>query len=77
MNAVDEALAALTNAYRDAQRLERLCEVMHDAYEQAAAGEGWATNPASRKPWKDVPEANKRTMRIAVRALLSALEEET
>jgi hypothetical protein len=74
MNAIDEALAALTNAYRDAQRLDHLCEVMHDAYERAAVDEGWMTNPASRKPWADVPEANKRSMRIAVRALLAELE---
>lgn len=49
--------------------IERLCEVMHDAYERAAAGLGWETQAASRKPWADVPEANKATMRVAVRAL--------
>ena len=31
--------------------VERACEVMHDAYETAADQAGWATNPASRKPW--------------------------
>ena len=49
---------------------ERLCEVMHDAYEKAALGAGWETQQASRKPWADVPEANKVTMRAAVLALL-------
>lgn len=53
------------------QRLvEESCEVMHDAYEKAALGAGWETNPASRKPWAEVPEANKVTMRAAVTALL-------
>jgi hypothetical protein len=50
--------------------VEAACVVMHDAYEEAAAGAGWVTNPASRKPWAEVPEANKVTMRAAVRALL-------
>lgn len=56
----------------DAQ-VEWACEVMHDAYERAAVGAGWETNSASRKPWADVPEANKTTMRVAVSALLTAL----
>lgn len=54
-------------------RVEHLCEVMHDAYERAAAGAGWETQEASRKPWAEVPEANKVTMRAAVGALLSEL----
>lgn len=53
--------------------VDAACEVMHDAYEQAALGAGWETNPESRKPWSDVPEANKQTMRAAVRALLNWL----
>ncbi len=55
------------------QRIEHLCEVMHDAYERAAAGAGWETQEASRKPWAQVPEANKVTMRAAVRALLDEI----
>lgn len=54
------------------EQLERICEVMHDAYEEAAVREGWSTQEASRKPWSDVPEPNKRTMRYAVRAALEA-----
>lgn len=57
----------------DEEFIENCCEVMHDAYEKAAAGAGWETNPASRKPWVDVPEANKVTMRAAVGALLEYL----
>lgn len=53
-----------------AEQIDHLCEVMHDAYEKAAAGAGWETQEASRKPWADVPEANKTTMRAAVAALL-------
>lgn len=54
--------------------LETACEVLHDAYEKAAIGEGWKTQIASRKPWTDVPEANKATMRAAVGALLHWVE---
>lgn len=60
----------------DKDRIEYLCEVMHDAYEQAAVGAGWETQKASRKPWADVPEANKVTMRAAVTALVNELEAE-
>jgi len=56
------------------ERVEAACEVMHDAYEKAAVGAGWETNPASRKPWADVPEANKETMRAAVGALLEWID---
>jgi hypothetical protein len=57
----------------DPRIVERACEVMHDAYERAAVGAGWETNVQSRKPWADVPEANKATMRAAVSALLDHL----
>lgn len=51
--------------------VEESCEILHDAYERAAVVHGWETNPAARhKPWADVPESNKATMRDAVRALL-------
>lgn len=56
-----------------ALRVEVACEVMHDAYEAAAVGAGWETQQASRKPWIDVPEANKATMRAAVAALFDHL----
>ena len=55
-------------------RIEQACIVMHDAYEKAAVGAGWETQAASRKPWADVPEANKATMRVAVEALLDWFE---
>ena len=54
--------------------LERLCRTMHYAYESAAAMEGWETQIASRTTWEEVPDANKRTMRQAVQALLDELD---
>ena len=56
-----------------AAAVETCCVVMHDAYERAAVGAGWETHAASRKPWSEVPEANKATMRVAVQALLDHL----
>lgn len=50
--------------------VEHFCEVLHVAYEAAAAEAGWETQQSSRKPWAGVPEANKVTMRAAVRALV-------
>jgi hypothetical protein len=55
--------------------LERCCEVMHDACEAAAIRHGWKTQEASRRPWKDVPESNKCTMRCAVNTLIRHLVE--
>lgn len=59
--------------YRSDAEVERLCEVMHDAYERAAQVVGWETQARSRVPWSEVPDANKRTMRAAVQALVAAL----
>lgn len=56
--------------------IEKYCELMHDAYERAALGAGWETQQASRKPWADVPEANKATMRAAVRALVPVVAQD-
>ena len=56
--------------------IEKACEIMHDAYEKAAVGAGWETQKSSRKPWADVPEPNKVTMRAAVGALLESIEKE-
>ena len=53
------------------EQIEHLCEVMHDAYEQAAIEAGWETQERSRVPWIDVPEANKATMRASVSAIFT------
>lgn len=65
--------------WRDAlvERLcEQLCEQQHDAYEAAAAAVGWATQAASRRPWADVPDANRETMRRSMMAVLDLLQVE-
>jgi hypothetical protein len=62
---------ARNEVYKDAvEEVEQACVLMHDAYEAAALTSGWETNKDSRKPWSEVPEANKNTMRAAVKALL-------
>lgn len=60
------------NGAKDAL-IERACEVIYDAYGAAAVTEGWETQERARRPWADIPEANKATMRAAVRALLDWL----
>jgi hypothetical protein len=52
---------------------EQVAEALHDAYEEAAAKHGWSTQQASRKPWSDVPEANKATMLEAIDVALMPL----
>lgn len=72
--AVAELAPLVSEGSQDTAQLEldveQACEIMHDAYEEAAVKAGWSTQEASQKPWIDVPEANKETMRAAVSALL-------
>jgi len=68
--ALDEARAALKPSD---EQLDTLASVVHDTYEAAAARTGWQTNPASRRPWADVPEANRTATRAAIRAALDHL----
>lgn len=56
------------------QLIEECCMIMHDAYEEAAIAAGWETQKASRTNWSGVPEANKITMRAAVKAVLTYLD---
>lgn len=63
----------MADAFND---IEYLCRISHDAYEAAAAGSGWETNPASRVAWGDVPEANKVAMRAAVAAVAAEVGEQ-
>lgn len=53
-----------------AEVIEAAAEASHDAYEHAALRHGWETQERSRKPWADVPEENKATVREATRAAL-------
>ena len=55
----------------DSEALEHLAHALHDAYEAAAIESGWETQERSRKPWADVPDANKETMRRALTTLLA------
>jgi len=75
-DAADREAGIIRVDTNDEALVERLCEVQHDAYEAAAAGHGWRTQQKSHKPWADVPEANRATMRDSVRAVLAALREE-
>lgn len=44
---------------------EQIARLFHETYEELAPQFGYETREASRKPWKDVPEKNKKLM-IAV-----------
>lgn len=57
--------------------LDILCEILHDAYEKASLETGWQTQEVSRVSWADLPEANKATMRIAIRTLLTEYQAKT
>lgn len=59
---------------RSDEQIEHLCRLMHNVYERAAVGAGWETQQASRKPWAEVPEANKVAMRAAVTALCRKID---
>lgn len=50
-----------------------LCQKLHDAYEQEALNHGWKTQEKSRVSWFDLPEANKNTMRGAMRVVLDEI----
>ena len=52
------------------EEIERYCIILHDAYESAAIKNGWQTQQRSRKPWPDVPDENKKTMRDAITVLM-------
>lgn len=49
-----------------------MCVLFHDAYEAAAIKAGWETQKRSRVPWSEVPEANKETMRVTIRAVIAS-----
>ena len=65
---------ALPAVQPDANLLEAACIAAHDAYEAAAHEAGWTTNTQSRKPWAEVPEANKVAMRAGIGAALALID---
>lgn len=73
---IGELLSSHPERWQAMNTVEHYCEVLHDAYEQAALAVGWETQEASRKPWSEVPELNKAVMRVAVSALLFEIEKE-
>ena len=50
---------------QDQARAEQLAKLFHETYEALAPKFGYETREASRKPWEDVPEQNRKLM-IAV-----------
>ncbi len=61
--------ADLLAAVAPCETCEARAERLHIAYEQAAVDFGWATQERSRKPWAEVPAANKATMIAALRVV--------
>lgn len=70
----DELHRALPAVQPDANLLEAACVAAHNAYEAAAHEAGWTTNTQSRKPWAEVPEANKVAMRAGISAALALID---
>jgi hypothetical protein len=52
--------------------VEELCIISHDAYEREALRVGWRTQDACKKPWDDLPNANKDAMRASISAVREA-----
>ena len=66
-------IAAAGYAVVPVEPTEAMLGALHDAYEAAAVEYGWNTQTSCRAvAWPDLPEANRQTMRAAVRAMLSA-----
>lgn len=55
---------------QDQRTCERLAKRMHEAYEDLAPKHGWATQERSRKPWEEVPEANRQLMIEVMRQVM-------
>lgn len=52
--------------------VDAIARAFHEAYERKAPTVGYATREESRRPWPDVPHANKVLMRATVVELLAA-----
>ncbi len=55
---------------------EQLGKLFHDTYEFLAPSFGYKTREASAKPWKDVPEQNRRLMIAVAEKILLVLNEQ-
>ena len=49
---------------------ERIAAEFHEEYEALAPNFGYRTREESAKPWRDVPEQNKKLMVAVVQSLL-------
>lgn len=52
---------------------EAIARLFHEAYERLAPAFGYATREATRRPWEQVPEINKRLMVAATSEVLALL----
>ena len=59
---------------REGWSAEQIAQRFHETYERLAPKFGYKTREASAKPWKDVPENNKRLMIAVCAEVLAALE---
>lgn len=50
--------------------VERIAIAFHEEYEARAPTYGYSTRKESAKPWRDVPEPNRRLMCAVVQDLL-------
>lgn len=57
-------------------RAEDLARLFHETYEELAPTFGYETREASRKPWPDVPEQNRKLMAAVCEKVLAVLGSE-
>jgi hypothetical protein len=73
LQALEAENQRLTEALQ--QEPERVAELFHSTYERLAPQFGYSTREASRKPWADVPEQNRRLMIAVAAEVLAALRD--
>lgn len=56
---------------------EQLARLFHGTYEELAPNFNYETRKASAKPWKDVPENNKKLMIAVAERILSVKKKQT
>lgn len=71
-DARDEA-DRLRGALSELDDPEQLAQMFHEAYERLAPGFGYETRADSRKPWAEVPEANRRLMTAVADEVVSSM----
>ena len=56
---------------------EQLARLFHETYEELAPDFSYKTREASAKPWKDVPENNRKLMIAVAEKILFAMKKQT